>query len=359
MKTKILTSIIVLGIAFFGCSSGNKDNAKPKQKAPLVKVEELKRTSISKTVELTGTVEAKVIANVIAPADGYIEKLNVAENDYAKKDKQLAVISTQERASLVSQTKNKVEELKSQLDKTAPYSAGYSQLGLQLEQAKKELEYAEKLFLGVPVISPLSGTVTQKFIEAGSAVSAKQNLFAIVDFNSLIIKTSVSEDLFSKIKPGDKLKVMLNAFPGKDFFARVTLKYRQIDPSTRNFPVELKLINGPKDITPGMMAMLTFVTDSKPNAVVVPNDAILTNTNGDKFVFVVNDYSPGGASAHKRIIQTGISTKYFTEVLTGVSAGEKLVTIGQELLKDKMRVSVPSEKVNEKKPQSSKVNRRN
>ncbi|NCS90584.1 MAG: HlyD family efflux transporter periplasmic adaptor subunit, partial [Ignavibacteria bacterium] len=216
MKTKILLSIIVLGITFFGCSSENKDVAKPKPKAPLVKVEELKFTPISKSIKLTGTVEAKVMTTVVAPSDGYIEQLNVQENQFVKKEKVLAVIASQERTSLVSQTKNKVDELKSQLDKTTPNSAEYLQLSSQLEQAKKELEYADKLFLGIPVISPLSGTVTQKFIEAGSAVSAKQNMFTIVDFNSLIIKSSVSEDLFSKIKLGDKLKVKFNAIPEKE-----------------------------------------------------------------------------------------------------------------------------------------------
>jgi len=111
MKTKILLSIIVLGITFFGCSSENKDVAKPKPKAPLVKVEELKFTPISKSIKLTGTVEAKVMTTVVAPSDGYIEQLNVQENQFVKKEKVLAVIASQERTSLVSQTKNKVEEL--------------------------------------------------------------------------------------------------------------------------------------------------------------------------------------------------------------------------------------------------------
>jgi multidrug efflux system membrane fusion protein len=224
MKTRILTLILTLTILFVGCSKDEKVE-KPKPKAPLVKVEELKPSAIAKSVKLTGTVEAKVTANVLSPSDGYIERLNVAENDFVKKDKQIAIIGTQERTSLVSQAKEKVEELKSRIAKTSPGSPEYSELNSQLEQAKKEQEYAEELFLGVPVISPLSGTVTQKFIEAGSAVTAKQNLFTIVDFNSLIIKTSVSEDLFSKIKLGDKLKVKFNAFPEKDFTARVTLKY--------------------------------------------------------------------------------------------------------------------------------------
>ena len=341
MKTKILLSIVILAIGFFGCSSENKDVAKLKPKAPLVKVEEVKLSAISKSIKLTGTVEAKVMANVVSPADGYIEKLNVNENDFVKKDKQLAIIGTQERTSLVSQTKNKVDELNSQIEKTSPGSAEYSQISLQLEQAKKELEYAEKLFLGVPIISPLSGTVTQKFIEAGSAVSVRQNLFTIVDFNSLIIKTSVSEDLFSKIKLGDKLKVRFNAFPEKEFAARVTLKYQQIDPSTRNFPVELKLVNGTKEITPGMMAELELVTDKKEKVITVPNDVFIVNSKGEKIVYVIND-----SSAHQRVVTTGISNEKFTEVISGLKQGDKIVVMGQELLKDGIKVMVQKPKKN-------------
>ena len=341
MRTRIVITMISLMILFVGCSK-DENVEKPKPKAPLVKVEELKPSSITKSIMLTGTVEAKVIANVIAPADGYIEKLNVAENDFVKKDKQLAAISTQERASLVSQTKNKVESFELQIQNVSLNNNERSQLQLQLEQAKKELEYAEKLFLGVPVISPLNGTVTQKFIEAGSAVSVKQNLFTIVDFNSLIIKSSVSEDLFSKINLGDKLKVKFNAFPEKEFAAKVTLKYQQIDPVTRNFPVELKLLNGTKEITPGMMAELELITDKKDKALTVPNDVFIVNQKGEKLVYVVKDPPTGqaGTVAHQKIVTTGLSNEKVTEVISGLNEGEKLVVMGQELLKDGMKVMV-------------------
>ena len=346
MKTKMLLSIFSLAIFFAGCSKD--DNVeKPKPKAPLVKVEEIKFTPISKSIKLTGTVEAKVMTTVVAPSDGYIEQLNVQENQFVKKEKVLAVIASQERTSLVSQTKNKVEELKSKLEKTLTNSSEYSQLNSQLEQAKKELEYADKLFLGIPVISPLSGTVTQKFIEAGSAVTAKQNLFTIVDFNSLIIKTSVSEDLFSNIKLDDKLKIKLNAFPEKEYTAIVTLKYQQIDPVTRNFPVELKLINNSKDITPGMMAELELITDKKEKVIVVPNDVFIVNQKNEKLVYVIKD-----STAHQKIVTTGISNEKVTEVISGVNAGEKIVVMGQELLKDGMRVMVQKQK--EMKPEGDK-----
>ena len=344
MKKKIFVSVLLLGIAFFGCSEKNENTGtKPSPKAPLVKLEELKLTSISNSIKLTGSVEAKVMTTVVAPTDGYIEQLNAHENQFVKKEKVLAMIASQERTSLVSQTKNKVEELKAQLEKTTPNSTEYLQLNTQLEQAKKELEYADKLFLGLPVIAPLSGTITQKFIEAGSMVSAKQNLFTIIDFNSLIIKSSVSEDLFSKIKLGDKLKVKFNAYPEKEFTARVTLKYQQIDPVTRNFPVELKLINGSKDITPGMMAELELITDQKEKTITVPNDVFIVNQKDEKIVYVIKD-----TVAHQKIVTTGISNDKFTEVISGLAQGEIIVVMGQELLKDGIKVMVQKPKENKK-----------
>ncbi len=154
MKKKIFISVLLVAVIFSGCSKDSNDaGTKPKPKAPLVKVEELKLNTISKSVKLTGTVEAKVMTTVIAPSDGYIEQLNTQENQFVRKEKVLAVISSQERTSLVSQTKNKVEELKSQLEKTSSNSTDYSKLNSQLELAKKELEYADKLFLGTSDIS--------------------------------------------------------------------------------------------------------------------------------------------------------------------------------------------------------------
>ena len=342
MKKKIFISVLLVAVIFSGCSKDANDaGTKPKQKAPLVKVEELKLNTISKSVKLTGTVEAKVMTTVIAPSDGYIEQLNTQENQFVRKEKVLAVIASQERTSLVSQTKNKVEELKSQLEKTSSNSTDYSKLNSQLELAKKELEYADKLFLGIPVISPLSGTVTQKLIEAGSIVSAKQNLFTIIDFGSLIIKTSVSEDLFTKIKLGDKLKVKFNAIPQKDFIAKVTLKYQQIDPATRNFPIELKLINGTNEITPGMMAELELITDKKDKVLTVPNDVFIVNQKGEKLVYAVKD-----TVAHQKIVATGISNEKVTEVISGLNEGEKIVVLGQELLKDGIKVTVQKPKGN-------------
>jgi len=342
MKKKILLSILSLAILFIGCSKD--DNVeKPKLNAPLVKVIELKLQKIESTIQSPGSFDAKIVSNIVAPIDGIIDDFSLNENDYVTRNQKIAVINSQDRVSLIANATNKIELANERLSPLKETDSEYQSAKVELNNALEDLKYSEKLLLPIPVIASISGIILKKTIEQGSVVTAKQQLLTIADFKSLVIKTSVSEQLISKIRIGQKIKVTIDAYPDKEFSGVISLINLVTDPVTLSIPLEIKVNSQGMKFQPGMMALLTFVTDSKPNAVVIPNDAVLTKSNGDKFVFVIND-----TTAHQRTIQTGISTKDFTEVLSGVSAGERLVTLGQEMLKDNMKVTV-------QKPQTSKV----
>jgi len=340
-----ITIILSLALLFVQCSEDTKD--KPAQqmvkKVPLVKVIELKSQKIENTIQFPGSFEAKVVSNIIAPIDGIIDDFNLNENDYIAKNQKIAVINSQDRISLIANANSKIELVKEKLASLKETESEYQSAKDELNNALEDLKYSEKLLLPVPVIAPISGIVLKKNIEQGSVVTAKQQLLTIADFKTLVIKTSVSEQLISKVRLGQRIKVEIDAYPDKEFAGVISLINPQTDPATRTIPLEIKVSSNGMKFQPGMMALLTFVTDSKQSAVIIPNDAILTNSKGDKFVFVIND-----TTAHQRIIQTGISTKDFTEVINGVSAGEKLVSLGQEMLKDNMKVTV-------QKPQKKKA----
>ena len=349
MRTKILISILSLTVLFAGCSK-REDGELPKPKAPLLKVIELKAQKIESTIQFPGTFDAKVISSIIAPIDGIIDDFSLNENDYVTKNQKIAVINSQDRISLIANANGKIDIAKAKLSSLKETDSEYQSVSIELNNALEELKYSENLLLPVPVIAPINGIVLKKSIEQGSLVTAKQHLLTIADFKTLVIKTSVSEQLISKIRLGQKIKLTIGAYPDKEFIGVISLINPVTDPATRTILLEIKVNPNGLKFQPGMMAVLTFVTDSKSNSVVIPNDAILTKTNGDNFVFVVTDLPVGqaGSVAHQRIIQTGISTKDFTEVISGVSAGDKLVTLGQEMLKDNMKVIV-------QKPHSSEM----
>ena len=352
MKTYITVTIILLvSLLFVQCSKESKDSpGQSAKKAPLVKVVELKPSKIENTMQYPGTFEAKVQSNIIAPIDGIVDNFRLNENDYVARNQTIAVINSQDRLSLIANANKKVELAKVKLAPLKETDELYASARQELNNALENLKFSDKLLMPVPVISPISGIILKKSIEEGSVVTAKQPLLSIADFKSLVVKTSVSDQLISKIKRGQNIKVLIDAYPGKEFTGVISLVNPQSDPVTRTILLEIRVNSQGVKLQPGMMAVLTFVSESKANAIVVPNDAILTKRNGDKFVFIVQD-----TMAQQRIIQTGISTKELTEVIKGVSAGENLVTLGQEMLKDKMRVSVPSGKTNTQNQQASKT----
>ncbi|HEX2867760.1 MAG TPA: efflux RND transporter periplasmic adaptor subunit [Ignavibacteriales bacterium] len=343
MKIRILISILSLMVFFTGCTKKDERTDKPKPKAPLVKILELKPQKIESTIQFPGSFDAKVVSNIMAPIDGAIDNFTLRENDNVKKNQKIALINSQDRISLIANAASKVDLTKMKISSLKEGDSEYQNAKVELNKALEELKYSEKLLLPVPVIAPISGIVLKKSIEQGSLVTAKQQLLTIADFKTLVIKTSVNDQLYSKLRPGQKIKVTIDAYPEQEFSGVISLINPQTDPATRTIPLEIKVNSQGKKLQPGMMALLTFVTDSKQNALVVPNDAILTKPNGEKYVFVID-----GSIAHQRIIHTGITTKDFTEVVSGISSGQRLVTLGQEMLKDNMKVVV-------QKPMPSKV----
>lgn len=320
-----------------GCSS--KDNparqGKQPMRVPFVRVITVLPTRIEGSMETVGTVSSKRVAKILAPVDGAIEKLYVQENDAVRQNQILAVLSSTERMALLAETQARVGQARQRLQQASASDSEREALLRELESARTDSIYAERLFLGVPVVSPISGRVVDKPIELGSVVNAKQPLLTIADLNRLVIQTSISELLLSKIRLGQKVPVKVHAYPERTYSGTISLIKPQVDPVTRTVGLEVRVDNHRGQLKPGMLATVIFVIERKENALAVPNDILLTTPNGEQIVFVVKD-----SIVAERKVLTGIVTKTATEILQGVSADEKVVVMGQELLKDGMKVKI-------------------
>lgn len=335
MKSGLLFLFLTLLLGGCGTKRNPAQQGKQPMRVPVVKVMSVLPVRVENSVECVGTISSKRIAKILASVDGAVERLYVRENDPVRQNQILAVLSSTERMALLGETQARVEQARVQLRQATATNAEVEQLHSALEAARKDSMYAERLFLGVPVVSPISGRVVDKPIEVGSVVNTRQMLFTIADLNRLIIQTSISELLLSKIKQGQKIQVNVYAYPERNYAGTVSLINPQVDPATRTVGLEVRIENTRGELKPGMMATLIFVTERKEQALTVPNDVLIIKPNGDQSVFVVKD-----STAAERKVVTGIETKTATEILQGITAGEKVVTMGQELLKDGMKVKI-------------------
>jgi RND family efflux transporter MFP subunit len=182
----------------------------------------------------------------------------------------------------------------------------------------------------------MNGMVTHRWLDEGSQISAKEKIITISDMNTLVIKAEVNEKYFPSITVGKKIPVILDAFPSDTLMGVISIVYPEISADTRTLKFDVKLVKSDKKILPGMMAQLRIPTEIHENVIAIPSDAVLTNPANERFVFIINKDS----IAFKRIVKTGIAAKKQIEIVSGLEENEHVVIMGQEMLKDSLKVKI-------------------
>lgn len=340
MKILVIKSVFLfasMSLLFFSCKEKAETQQKPAaKKMVIVRVKPVEKTTMISTIEITGTIAANIFTDVVAPVDGVVETLLARENQRVEKDKIIAVINPVDRVALISNNQLQVEQIEAELQEPEITQGKTYRLKQKLEEARKNLEYAEKMYQTVPVICPLSGLVTHRWTDQGSQVSAKEKLLTISEMNSLVIKAEANEKYFETIKQGRKLALTLNAYPGDSLTGIIQLVYPQIDPDTRNVKFDLKILNFKKELLPGMMAQIKLPVTESEQALAVPEEAVLTAPDNSRFLFVVESDS----IARRRVVSTGVAVGGKLEITQGLEENEKVVIAGQEVLKNNIQVKI-------------------
>ncbi len=142
---------------------------------------------------------------------------------------------------------------------------------------------------------------------------------------------NVSEVDVNRIKPGQKATITLDSIPGKTFTGRVMTvdKIGTVSSGVTNYPVVILFDANAPEILPNMAATANIIIDSKPGVLLVPSDAIQTQTNGSAYVRVLQNGQPVNIT-----VETGLSSDTQTEIVSGVSEGQQVIT-GKVLVSSK------------------------
>ncbi|MFQ3217654.1 efflux RND transporter periplasmic adaptor subunit [Paraperlucidibaca sp.] len=184
-----------------------------------------------------------------------------------------------------------------------------------------------KIHARVTIRAPRSGVLSELNVRAGETVNLGMPLFRISGLNPIWLDANVPESLMSSLHLGDSVEVTTVARGNKRYSGKVALLPPEIDQVTRAQRVRIELANPRDELLPGMFASLVIKQNSVADALLVPTEAIIT-TGSRKIVFSVNEdgkFSPNTITA-------GLESDTETEVLSGLSAGQKVVTSGQFLV---------------------------
>lgn len=206
-----------------------------------------------------------------------------------------------------------------------------AQLEAGMQSYKSNLEQLATVLEDVDahgnVIAPVSGTLVSLNAVENSFVSASMPVAVIDGPEQMKVTVSVSEALVPKLAIGDEADVNVSAVDAA-FSATIRSVEKTANVQTKLYTVTLSVPAETAGLMSGMFADVTFRTDTSESAIVVPTEAIQTSGT-TQYVFVVE-----GGSAKYVEVTTGLTGNGITEITSGLSAGQQLVTVGQAYLSD-------------------------
>ena len=214
----------------------------------------------------------------------------------------------------------------------AQLEAGMESYQSSLEQLNTALEHVDG---SGNVVAPMSGVLASLNVTENSFTSTSAPVAVIDDPTQMKVTVMVSETLVPKLSIGDPVNVSVSAL-GKTFTGTIRSVDQAANMQTKLYTVTVTVPGDVTGLLSGMFADVTFRTDYNDNTVVIPTEAILTS--GDtQYVYVVE----AGAAKYVEVT-TGITGSGVTQITSGLTAGEQLVTVGQSYLSDGDAVRVVS-----------------
>lgn len=317
-----------------------------KAEEALVEVSTVKDTLFNHYLEIQGSVDTKENILVQPEFSGTLTSLTVTAGQRVSKGQILGRVDdggmSQQLANAQNQyalAKTTFERQKNLWDKKIGSEIQYLQAQTQMVSAQKGVEQIKAQLSKTVIRAPFSGTIDEVFVEKGQVVAPSvQGLMRIVNLGNMFISTSVPETYIGKLKTGDQVDVYLTSL-GKTYVGKVRQVGNFINPNNRSFGIEVSLPNPDNMLRPNQVAKLKIIDYINKTAIVVPTNIIQEDGTGNKFIYTVSDSNGKTGIAKKVIVSVGKSSDNVTEILSGLSDQDIIVTEGVNTISDGMKLN--------------------
>jgi membrane fusion protein (multidrug efflux system) len=317
-----------------------------KKEEALVSVLAIKDTVFSHYLEVQGSVDTKENILVQPEYQGTLVSLNVKAGQRVSKGQVLGKIDdaglSQQVASLENQyalAKTTFERQKNLWNQKIGSEIQYLQAQTQMISAQRGVAQAKAQLAKTVIRAPFTGTIDEVFVEKGQVVApSAQGLMRIVNLSNMYVSTSVPETYIGKLKVGTEVDVFLTSL-GKTYKGKVRQIGNFVNPSNRSFGIEVSVPNPENLLRPNQVANLKITDYVSKNTIVVPTNVIQEDGEGNKFVYTAINASEKTGTAKKVVVKLGQSSNNVTEILSGLSNNDVIVTEGMNTISDGMKLN--------------------
>jgi len=306
-----------------------------------VSVMTVKKEKLESSLLLVGNINASADVNVIAETQGTVTTVFVKVGTPVQTGTILVQIddeiprSTKEAAEINFQKAQRDYQRSEELYQENSISV--SQLDasrLAMKAAENQLDIARRQLDNTRIKSPIAGTVNARFVDKGTMVQPGMPVANIVDISVLKVRVNVSEREAFQLKPGDRVDISTDVYPGTTFEGTLDNIASKAD-EAHTYPVEITVRNSAKHpLKAGMFARIAFKSIAPSAALTIPRVALIGSIR-DARVFAVRNNL-----ASLCTVVIGRQSADRLEVASGLAEGDTVVVSGQNNLVDRARIQI-------------------
>lgn len=316
-------AVTCMALILTSCGKSLELPAPPALPVATVRVQTIESKVRVAVEEVVGTVRAKLRSVIEAKVSGRIEQLRVVPGQQVKAGETLATIDAREvqarydqAVALRQQAEADLKRLTSLFEQKILSQAEFDSAQAKARVAVAGVTEAETVLGYTKVTAPFAGVITRKHADVGDLATPGKPLLEMEDSTALRLEADVPEAVAGKLKLNDQLTLRISALEN-ELVGVVSEIAPAADPNTRTFLVKLDLPGSP-GLRAGQFGRVAMPV-GETSALRVPA-AALVQRGQMELVFVDSD-----GKAQMRIVKTGKHVGSEIELVSGVSAGERVV----------------------------------
>jgi membrane fusion protein (multidrug efflux system) len=318
-------------------------------------------------IQSTGTLRAVRGADLSAQASGVVDEIAFDSGDEVPAGKVLLRLKPNDSYALLQQLQA-VAELADQTykrDQEQFAAQAISQANIDtdvstLKSARAQVAAQQALIEEKIVKAPFAGRLGIRQVDIGQYLAAGTTVVTLQALDPILVDFYVPQQALAQMKIGQPVSATVDTYAQQTFSGAIEAINSKVDPSSRNVQVRANLHNPDKRLVPGMFANVRIQYGGKDNRITLPQTVVTYNPFGDT-VFVVekngvDDKGNPRLTVQQRFVKLGATRGDQVAVLSGIKAGEIVVSAGQMKLRNGTVVAINNDLVPTNSPNPNPPN---
>ncbi len=344
---------IVLLLAFAGAAyqakrmlSGDTDLAAKQQAAPavVVAVTTLEEESWLPSIKATGSLRAYQGVNVTAQEAGMITAIHFGSGQKVRKGELLLQQYDLDEQFKLKSVKAELDLARKSYERSQSLMGSQAASQSQLDSTISDMERLAALVGNLAALidkrairAPFDGILGIRRVNVGQYIEPGDDIVTLQTLDPIYADFSLPQSRLTQVRTGQGVQIDVDAWPGLEFSGKIDAIEPLIDPATRSFHIEAEVPNPDLKLRPGMFVNTRLLLPASEKVLTLPQAAISYNPYGDAVFVVANTVDDSGHStlvAKSVFVTLGETRGDQVAILSGLQAGERVVTAGQLRLRN-------------------------